>query len=358
MSWERVDLTAPEFQRPTEPPYLCGLVYRGKRHAVTGPPEALKTVLAIILGLEHMRAGHGAFALLDFEMGEHATRLLLDDLGATPAEIAAVYYVSPDGPPTPDDLDALRAANVGLVVIDAAAGAFDVSALDDNKRQDAERFGRVWIDPLWQCGITTVLIDHVVKNVESRGRFAIGSERKLGAVDVALGLEAVTQLRRGGNGVVRVIAHKDRPGHLHRPRAGELHLTSDPDTHRITWTFKAATADDPGPTDGGFRPTILMDRILEYLAGQVEPVSRKTVTDRVTGKREYLLQGIDILVAEGRVREEHGAHGAKLLTLPVLFPRPVPPVEKGTGNTLFPLGVPGTAGNKTGTGNKTEGRAA
>jgi hypothetical protein len=240
VSWDAVNLAAPDFETAPEPPITCGLIYRGRRHALSGPPEAAKTVAAVIFGLEHYRAGHGRFALVDFEMGEHSTRLLLAELGATIDEIAAVYYVAPDRPPDAVDVDAIAEAGVTLVVIDATAGAYDASQLDDNKRGDAEKFSRAWVRPLWDRGIATILVDHVVKNADNRGRYAIGSERKLGTVDVHLGLHAVKQLHRGGDGLVVVSTHKDRPGHLQRPRAAELELRSDPETHRIAWKFRAA----------------------------------------------------------------------------------------------------------------------
>jgi hypothetical protein len=193
-NWQPINLAAPEFDQPTEPPAICGLIYTAKRHALSGPPEAVKTLAALIFGLEHMRTSTGRFALVDFEMGERATRLLLHDLGATLAEIGAVYYVSPDGPPGPEDIGAMTAAGVTLAVIDSAAGAYNVSGLDDYKRADAEEFSRSWVAPLWERGVTTVVLDHVVKNGETRSRYAIGSERKLGAVDVHLGFEPVHPL--------------------------------------------------------------------------------------------------------------------------------------------------------------------
>jgi hypothetical protein len=330
MTWNRINLNAPEFQVPSEPPYLCGIVYKGKRHALTGPPEALKTLAALILGLEHVRGGHGSFALVDFEMGERATRLLLSDLGATDEEIEGVYYVTPDGPPDANDLEQLRAAGVTLVIIDAAAGAYDASGLDDNKRQDAERFGRLWVDPLWRAEITTALLDHVVKNLEARGKYAIGSERKLGTVDVSLGLEVVTQLRRGGKGIVRIATNKDRPGFLHRPRAGELHLASDPETHQITWTFKLT--EDDAETAANFRPTHLMDKTLEYVARNLEPVTRNDVLDNVNGKRQFILQGIKILVEEKRLTEVPGPNRTKFLSIPNRQDAQVPPQVPGAGN--------------------------
>ena len=118
--------------------------------------------------------------------------------------------------------------------------------------------------PLFELGITSLLIDHVTKNTETRGKYMIGSERKLGGVDVHLGLDVVGKpLTRGGSAVVMVHVHKDRGGYLNRPVAIELHLQSDPETHLLTWEWKApasALADS-----GESRPTMYMERVSRHL---------------------------------------------------------------------------------------------
>jgi hypothetical protein len=347
VSWQRIDLADPQYDRPTEPPAICGLIYQGKRHALSGPPEAAKTLAALIFGLEQMRAGKGTFALIDFEMGEHATRLLLHDLGATLEEIGRVYYTYPSGPPEQADLDAITAAGVTLAIVDAAAGAYNASGLDDNKRADAETFSRAWITPLWQRNITTIILDHVVKNSDARGRYAIGSERKLGTVDVHLGLEAVKQLHRGTNGLVRITTHKDRPGHLPRPRAAELELHSDPDTHRITWTFNPVSE---GNADDGdrWRPTFLMDSVLDFLSRNPEPISRSALANAVKGRREYVLQAIDCLVEDGHLHQD----GRKLVPVPGTYPERVGTTE-GNGNVPRSLSTEGNDfGNDFGNADK------
>lgn len=320
MTWQPLNLAAPEYEKPSEPPKLCGLIYAGKRHLISGLPEAAKTLFVLIVGLEHLRTTGDVFALIDFESGPEATRRMLTDLGATLDEIGRVYYVDADAPPDTSDLDALAAAGVTLALIDAAVGAYDVSGLDDNHRKDAESFGRAWIDPLWRRGIASVLVDHVVKNSEARGKFAIGSERKAGRVDVHLGLEAVTQLSRGKTGLIRIITHKDRPAWLPRPRAAELELNSDPDTHALTWEFKPAVA---GDTDSAsWRPTVLMERVTDFLREQTEPIGRNAIVSAVSGKREYVLQAIDFLVLEDVANERKGPRGAKLVALSDRFPVP------------------------------------
>src|SRR5205807_1588098 len=108
------------------------------------------------------------------------------------------------------------------VIIDAAAGAYDLQGLDDNKRKDVEEFMALWIEPFRLREVATIVIDHVTKSRDGRGKFAIGSERKIGSADVHLGFETVQPVRRGADGLYRVLVHKDRLGHLHRPQAADL----------------------------------------------------------------------------------------------------------------------------------------
>jgi len=358
VSWEPVDLAADQYAQPSEPPEVFFL-YRGKRHAIVGPPESLKTLVAAVLGLEWMRTGRGRCGLVDFEMGPSSARLLLEDLGATAEEVAALYYVTPDGPPEESDLAAMVDAGVTLAVVDAAAGAYDAAGLDDNKRSDVERFGRVWVRPLWQRGCTTVMLDHVVKQADARGRFAIGSERKLGGVDVQLGLEAVRQLHRGGSGTVRVSTLKDRPGHLGRPHVGEFHFTSDPVTHRIEWQFIPSTTEK---SEERFRPTALMERASHALEVAGEPLGRTALAKRFDGKREWKFAAIACLLDEGYAHDDDGRitfvhpftedNGSLAVPsgsspgshpvpkrFPAQFPAPVPPVPPPyEGGTREPAG--------------------
>jgi hypothetical protein len=329
MTWQPLNLAAPEYANRPEPPFLCGLVYRGRRHLFSGPPEANKTLVALLLGLELIRQGE-TFALIDFESGPEATRLMLEELGAGSDEIAKVIYVEADGPPTTDDIDSIAAAS--LVIIDAIAGAYDVSDLDDEKRKDAERFGRTWIDPCWKADKASLLIDHVVKNRANRGKFAIGSERKAGRADVHLGLEAVVQITRGTHGLVAFTTHKDRPGWLSRPRAAELELHSDPGTHAITWAFR--TAIDQTHAADGWRPTVLMQRVSEYLERQSDGVPVTAIYRDVKGKRDYLRDAVAFLVGDGFANEQAGNRGSRLIRSTKPYHEPSPTLPHPSPDTL------------------------
>jgi hypothetical protein len=302
VSWAWLNLDAPEFAEPSEPPTIGGLIYPGLRHVVSGQPESLKTLVALILSLTAQRQDE-LVAHIDLEMGSKRTRTLLEDLGATANEIHDHIYTEGGGPPDRHDLGHLIGNEVALVTIDAAAGAYNATGLDDSTRQDVEKFAAAWIDPLYQHGVATLLIDHVVKNADQRGKWAIGSERKAGQADVHLGLELIgNPLTRGGNALVKVRVHKDRPGWLTRPYAAELALTSDPATHRITWEWKAP-ASEHAKTSQGWRPTLYMERVSLHLE-EHGPMSRTSIYKAGLGKREYLVHAVDVLLADGNLRED------------------------------------------------------
>jgi hypothetical protein len=309
VSWEPISWAALEEREPVEPT-IGGLIYPGRRHIFSGPPESAKTWAAFCLALDEIRAG-GVVLHVDFEMFAYETRDRLRELGATDDEMERFLHVEPETEATDYVVGELvQYHQPTLAIVDAAAGAFDLHGLDDNSRRDAEIFARSFIDPFRLRGVATILLDHVVKNSDNRGQFAIGSERKVGGADVHLGFSAIVPFGRGRTGLIRVTTHKDRFGYLPRPRAAELELHSDPDTFAVTWQFKAA---DQAGED--WRPTALMEKVSRFLEGQTEPVSRKTIETNVTGKAEYVRAAMDALVADGYALEEDGPRKSRLLTV-------------------------------------------
>lgn len=349
MTWNPVNLAAVE-QRPPIMPTLgaLGLVYPGRRHVFSGPPESGKTIVAYIETLSVIRAG-GRVVLIDLEMGPWDARDRLRDLGATDDELAAIHYIEPETPATTEIIAGLVALAPDLVVIDAAAGAYELQNLDDNKRQDVETFARLYVRAFWSVGIATIVLDHVTKNTDGRGRFAIGSERKIGGADVHLGFEAVKAISRGHNGVLKVTTHKDRFGHLPRPVAATLRLASDPDTHAISWTLEAS-ADDT--EDDGWKPTQLMEKVSRHLEQTPDPQSRSEITRSVRGKKAYVLSAIDHLVTDGYATATAGARGASLITSthPFRVPDPFPPVPGTAADITRSPFLPPTGGNGSGNG--------
>lgn len=310
-SWQPIRLsTLPD--KPTVQPDLggIGLVYPGKRHVFSGPPESAKTLIAYAILIELARHGQPSI-LVDFEMGAYDARDRLYELGATDETIDLIGYIESDEPATPARIQTLVSARPALVVLDAAAGAYQLENLDDMARKDVERFNNTYIRPFWREGIATILIDHVVKVGKDRGRYAIGSERKLGASDVHLGFDTVTPINRGGTGLYKITTHKDRGGCLKRGKLADLELVSHPVHHKITCTVRPSVTVPETEQAAYFRPTHLMEKVSIYLEHQAEPVSRNAVAEALGGTKDYILKAISALVTERFVLEHDGAQRSR-----------------------------------------------
>jgi hypothetical protein len=313
VTWNPIDLRQLG-DRPNVTVGLSGLGYPGRRHRWQGPPESAKTTVAYIVLLEEARQGRPVL-VVDFEMGPHDARDRFRDLGATDSDLERVLFVEPETPASENTLDELvQEWQPTVVLFDSSAGAFDLHGLDDNKRADTERLARLLVDPLRDRDVASIVLDHVVKAQEQRGKWAIGSERKLGGVDVALSFDAKVPLSRGHTGLVRITVAKDRLGHLRRrPHLAELELRSDPDTHRITWAFKA----DNAPEGGDWRPTRLMEKVSRFLettsSRPGDEVSRAEVERNVHGRGEFVRQAVDALIHDGYVAETAGPRRSRLI---------------------------------------------
>jgi hypothetical protein len=191
-------------------------------------------------------------------MGAYDARARLTDLGATREDLVGLLYAEPDDPATEARIGLLIGLAPSLVII-AAAGAYNVQGLDDNKRTDVEQLTNLYIRSFWRNGIATIMLDH-----ETRGAYAIGSERKVGGADVHLGFSVITPISRGHSGLYKITTHKDRGGHLKRGTLAEMELRSDPETHEITCQLRPA---EEVPEGEIWMPTKVMQKISELLEG-------------------------------------------------------------------------------------------
>lgn len=315
-SWTPVDLVAHD-QTPPSPPTIGGIVYPGRRHLFSGEPESLKSWAAMVLCVEQIRHDQPqTVAYIDFEMGARETLSRLRDIGLTDHELTNHFiYIEPDqaffDPEIVQDTNQLliqRQPN--LIIIDAFTGALQVHQLDPNKSTDIERFYRKVIDPLRRHGAAVVVLDHLPKDPLNRGKFAIGSERKVGAAEVHLGFETLVPFGRGRVGRAKITTHKDRPGYLPRPRTAELELRSTDEG--ITWTWHEPAREQDPDNPVAFRPTMLMERVSRFLELQHEPSSLTTIETCVKGRAEWVRAGLEILVADGYIHETIGPRRARL----------------------------------------------
>jgi len=322
-SWEAVDLgPVLRGERTSEPPAVLErvdgvrLLYRGKLNLLHGETESMKTWVADVAAAEAITDGlHVVF--MDYEDDAETTVERLVALGMTTEAIAAhLTYIQPLGPF--DDLaralveeriDAL--GEPAVVVVDSVVEAMSALGLDPNSGPDVVAFFGSF--PRWfaRLGACVILLDHVVKDRESRGRWAIGSERKLSGLDgAAYGFEVVQPLGRGSTGRVKLVVSKDRPGHVRRylGRGSNvvaiLRLESSEEGAVVSHLDAPEVRDPSAP----FRPTTIMERISRALEAAPMPLTQRTVIAQTTGKKDTVTAALELLVAEGHVRRQSGTN--------------------------------------------------
>ena len=314
-SWQPVNLIDAE-TAPPAPPSVLDVFYAGARHVPSGEPEAFKSWIALVACVDEIQAGN-AVVYVDFEMGGSETLQRLRALGAPDELIADRFvYVEPTEPlPDPsilaDVLELIAERQPTLIVVDSLMGLLELHGLDPNSGVDIERLYRTVVNPLREHGAAIVVLDHLVKQKDARGKFVIGSERKIGVAEVHLTVEVKAPFGRGRTGEARLVTKKDRRGWLARPTAAELTLRSDTTTGRVTWQLDTRDRDTQPPP---FRPTHLMQRVSSYLETRTEPVSRTTILADVQGKAQALRIAIDTLISEGHAHATEGPRNASLLT--------------------------------------------
>jgi hypothetical protein len=312
-SWRPLDLLALTAEPPRRPD-IIDLFYAGLNHVLSGESESAKSWLAMVAAVAEIEAGLGVLWVDGDDMGAGAVLERARALGATDDAIARLFaYVAPDEGLTAERRDDLiewmRAHACRMVVLDGFNPLLHLHGLNPDVGTDVEAFYR-HVDAFRKAGAAIVLTDNVVKSKEARGAWAIGSERKKSKAEVQLGMRALSVFGRGQTGRFRIDVHKDRPGHLQRPTPGNLVLESDGDS--CTWRIEQ---DQSQTAEGGFRPTHLMEKVSRYLETHASPRSRNQIEADVKGKRDYLRDAIDQLIAEGFAVEVEGKHRARLVQL-------------------------------------------
>jgi hypothetical protein len=295
------------------------LVYPGKLHWVSSEPESGKTWLILKAVAQEIAAGNDV-VIVDFEDSPEGTVDRLRALGVKDYEIEShLHYVQPDGPLTDVALQELAPALIAatLVTIDACSEAMGIQELDSYDNRDVERWIRTCVKPLARFGAAVLVADHVTKSKESRGRFSIGAQHKLAAIDgAAYTLTTAKPFGRGREGLVRVAVAKDRRGRVRGAAANgktiaDFRLVSDEETGAVAAELRPPTSENAG---GGFRPTGYMESVSRYLEHQIEPVSTQQMMKTVIGGTSHKRAALECLVSEGFVKREGGPRNALVLS--------------------------------------------
>lgn len=332
-SWARTDLTTilngtyvPEVAELLPRADGVGLLYRGRVHSIHYESEGGKSLLIQAEATRQLNAGEKVL-YLDFESDAGSVVHRLLDLGADPAAIAARFdYRRPEvapamGSPEAAAWEELLHTGYALAVLDGVTEALDTLAPKSNGDPNERIAGWIKRYPkrLAQAtGAAVVMIDHVPKSTDNRGRFAIGGQHKLAAIDgAAYTLDVREQPRRGHVGTVHLLIAKDRPGAI-RPHCGPVRpdrtqlaavVTIDGTGDGIAVTFDPPDHSETIAGRDQFRPTVLMERISTWMAEHPGDHSRTAVLDACTGKKNYLRTALDALADEGYVTVSEQHHG-------------------------------------------------
>lgn len=330
-TWAPLDLSAildgtfvPE--EPSLMPRSDGrsLLYPGRVHTFQGESESGKSMIAQAEVARVLIAG-GTAVYLDFESDAPvvAGRLLM--MGVPPDAIRnRFHYMRPGVRPgaSGDDRAAyaeLLGRRYDVAVIDGVTEAASVFGVASKDNDEITAWNRAFARPLaHRTGAAVIQVDHVVKATDTRGRFAIGAQAKMSALDgAAYVVEVKEPLGRGLRGVVTLRVAKDRPGAV-RPHCGDFRASDrTQEAARVvvdstSGDHIAVTVEPPasaGTQDGGepaaFRPTALMERVSEHLE-RAGDRSENQITSDVSGKTVNVRKALAALVAEGYVRQYTG----------------------------------------------------
>jgi hypothetical protein len=310
----------------------AGLLYPGRVHFLVGEPETFKTFLAGQFSLEVIAAGKGV-VFIDYEQTGPQILARLLTLGGDPDTLGERFvYIRPEGRLDTHGeaiADAFaQVANVALVVVDGVTEMMVAHGWDPISNADAARLGKLLTD-LGRSGAAVLALDHVVKNRDQRGRGPIGAGHKLAAADVSYSIRVATRPDPTREGLLILRVDKDRHGAIRAaaPSGIVARVKVLPDADGMGVFFEP-----PDESEDGWQPTMLMDRVVDFLESQRrlgnDAMSLRRIREGVHGKAAYIDRAVEELIADGRIIVKKGPRGANLHRL----------VEDGEGTSEDLLG--------------------
>jgi len=324
-TWGRVDLTAILAGDivQAEPTLFTredgqNLLYPGLTHSFHGESESGKSLILQAGAARQIELGNRVL-YIDFESDALSVVGRLRSFGCKRADIAAHFdYRRPDA--RPDSLleraewMEMLEQTYTLAVIDGVTEGLSLFGYSTMDNDDTAKWLRSVPNMIAaKTGAAVVLVDHVTKSAQDRGRFALGAQAKMaGLTGAAYVVEVVEHLGRGCTGVVKLSIAKDRPGAV-RQRCGVSHKTDRTQVAAIvtvdstgdgpTVVTAAAPADHDTVAPGKFRPTALMERASNVVAQGHRP-GRRELVRLIGGHKPSAEDAIAALIAEGFIQVE------------------------------------------------------
>lgn len=318
-SWAPVDLTPYLDGTFVEPPAslmprsdgVC-LLYPGLTHSIHGESESGKSWIVQAESARVMRNG-GTVLYIDFESGPvYLVRRLLD-LGCTREQLATqFFYVHPEVKPGTDLAEygawsAIFAARFTLCVIDGVTDALGLWGLSTKDNDEFSAFAKqVPRRIAAETGAAVVMVDHVVKDRDSRGRFAIGGQAKMATLDgAAYVVDVVERLGKGVRGVLSLGVAKDRPGgvrgHGEAQNSHRIQPIAEFVLDSTDYPRSMLVVLNPPPKgDVEDQSDERKNRIRRFLRDYPQS-SRNEIYDAVKGNKDAMITAIQSMVDDGEM---------------------------------------------------------
>lgn len=307
------------------------LFYAAKVHSVHGESESGKSLVLMGEASRLMKAGQDVLWItFDSDEEEDVGRALR--FGVTVDEVVAhLHYVRPEVSPasTPESRAAfieLTSRPYAMAVVDGVIDAMSLitAGAKGDPNEVYSQFFRILPKRLARkTGAAVILVDHVVKDAESRGRYAIGAQGKMATITgAAYTVEPDKDGAPvgGGVGAIMLRVGKDRPKEVRRycgPRRARDRtqlaarvVFDDTGTHTVM-TVEAPELDPFTSSDavGGVAPSIdvpfdVMQLVSEFLEDRPDGMTKKEIETAITGRAERIRLAITELDRLDYVRIE------------------------------------------------------
>lgn len=344
-SWQFEDLTqlASGVELPPTPTVFQredsqGLFYRGAVNDLHGEPGCGKSMIAQIAAAQELKQNHDVI-YIDYEDSARnvVKRLLL--LGVTGEQIVAhFHYVRPSAKPSsPTSLGGWRetldyADTATLAIVDGVTSCLAYAGLDSNSGDDIATWYNTMPRLISACGPAVVLIDHVVKSKDNRGRYAGGSMQKLALIDgISYSVDMTKPVGKGVRGTIVIKSGKDRISEIeehcavnwsngsHLREAARIEINStNPKLMRVTIARpNMMPSEDRQTKRDDFRPTGLMERISRMLEDSLEEPNQselfKALKEDGSGARTAIMsKAVSLLLQEGFVSNRSGRNNRSI----------------------------------------------
>lgn len=292
----------------------AGLIYEGRVHSIYGESESGKSWIAQIATAELLKDDKKVI-YIDFESDALDIVNRLKNLGVSRANLLQYFtYIRPDGPRDADDpywQSILEPNSATLIVIDGVTESLTMWGGETKDNDAITRWMRIFPRTVATAsGAAVVLIDHITKNAETRGRFAIGGQAKLATIDGAAYLvEPLEALSPGRTGTLTMRVTKDRPGFIRKvsgmwrksDRTQESAIfTIDSTKAQMQYVIGVPMAEDEAEANKEYKK---LREVAEFINNHPGS-NRRIIQEGVSGSKETVGDGIADLIAGGWVENK------------------------------------------------------